>query len=112
MKCEKCGKEMKVRDGLLMSNPPKHRYDCECGHVDYQVARATLSTSTAIVTVPIEQFKQIEAKANELDLRDKGVAVIWDGDSAYCGNCMNKNIGGDTYCERCGFKTIWEEVDV
>jgi hypothetical protein len=107
MKCEKCGKEMKIRDGLLMSNPPKHGYDCECGHVDYQVAQVTLSTLTTFVTIPIEQFKQLETKATELDRRENGVAVSWSHGFPNCGKCDSPVDGKSTnYCGGCGTKLI------
>ena len=33
MYCDKCGKRMERDDSfVLMSNPPKFKYKCECGH--------------------------------------------------------------------------------
>lgn len=36
IQCPKCGKNIYVRtDIILLSNPPKSQYECECGWVGY-----------------------------------------------------------------------------
>jgi hypothetical protein len=64
MKCEKCGKEMKSRDGLLTSKPPKFGYDCECGHIEYRMVQdAPVVSGEVFVTMPVEDFYQLGVDA-------------------------------------------------
>ena len=63
------------------------------------------------------KFKELEAKAQELDRREKGVSVIvtkeldYDGDpdlNYQCANCMEYAFHNANYCDNCGTKLIWE----
>jgi hypothetical protein len=61
----------------------------------------------------VEELGQLEAKAKELDRREKGVAVITREYSSgevydFCGNCELAVCDDEVYCLTCGFKLIRE----
>jgi hypothetical protein len=68
----------------------------------------------------IEELKQLEAKAEELDRREKGVAVTFSHFEVFayttkdyytCSNCKRDDVMEDTeYCPRCGCRIDWDEV--
>lgn len=47
-KCEKCGKEVKVDNSMVLtSNPPKYKYECpECKHIGYIATAAVYGHSS------------------------------------------------------------------
>jgi hypothetical protein len=65
--------------------------------------------------IRVDKLKQLEAKAQELDRREKGVSVIKRKYSSgevydYCGNCEIVVWMDEVYCPTCGTKLLWDEV--
>jgi len=68
----------------------------------------------------IEELDQLEAKAEELDRRENGVAVTFSHFEVFayatkdyytCSNCKRDDVMEDTkYCPRCGCRIDWNEV--
>jgi hypothetical protein len=66
-----------------------------------------------LIPIPEERLRELEAKVQELERREKGVMVITreysSGESYdFCGNCEVVICGEEVYCPTCGTKLIWE----
>ena len=68
----------------------------------------------AINLLPLmNSIDQLEAKAQELDRREKGALVVAENvlgvDFLMCSNCGA--LAGNKYCDHCGFKLIFPESE-
>ena len=62
-----------------------------------------------VLPIAKRHLDQLEAKAQELDRREKGVAVSWMHRFPNCGKCDSPVDGkSNNYCGGCGTKLIWE----
>jgi DNA-directed RNA polymerase subunit RPC12/RpoP len=59
----------------------------------------------------IEELKQLESKATELDSREKGVLVKESYDGFTCSRCDDMEEYKFNYCPSCGYKLIDKEVN-
>jgi predicted RNA-binding Zn-ribbon protein involved in translation (DUF1610 family) len=113
--CPKCGEISKLHDWNYTTNDFFN--DGEIVEIDrFDAAKCDfvcpkcneISVYEDIVNASAEAMNQLEAKAQELDRREKGVTVVDSERTWDCGYCGEHVITDEQYCSACGTRLIWE----